>query len=203
MLHHRTFDGTREVSTERNAMSYEDAEATKMLATQCCVCGRPLLDATSVEVGMGPICRERYLPENSNPNRGEANKIINHCANNMAHPSVIEANCEALRELGFEVLADTIASRMELKSRVIVTVNSYERLGVKGLLVTTPFRRKATATWRQVFGRKWLPHEEANFVPRFSAQAVIRLLDEHFPGYIIKGDYFAPEHFAPEEDPPF
>ena len=38
-------------------MSYENAPATKMLATNCCCCGRPLVDSMSVELGIGPECR--------------------------------------------------------------------------------------------------------------------------------------------------
>ena len=38
---------------------YTDAPATDLLATRCAACGRPLLDAASVEAGMGPICRGR------------------------------------------------------------------------------------------------------------------------------------------------
>jgi hypothetical protein len=41
-------------------MSYESAPATKMLATQCACCGRPLVDAASIEAGMGPICRKQH-----------------------------------------------------------------------------------------------------------------------------------------------
>lgn len=37
--------------------TYENAPATLMLATHCCVCGRPLLDSDSVEMGIGPTCR--------------------------------------------------------------------------------------------------------------------------------------------------
>ena len=40
--------------------SYETAPATRMLATQCAVCARPLLDAVSVETGIGPHCRAKY-----------------------------------------------------------------------------------------------------------------------------------------------
>lgn len=40
-------------------MSYEHAASTKLLATHCAYCGRPLRDADSVEMGMGPICRSR------------------------------------------------------------------------------------------------------------------------------------------------
>jgi len=31
-----------------------------MLATHCAVCSRPLVDAASVEAGMGPDCRDRH-----------------------------------------------------------------------------------------------------------------------------------------------
>ena len=41
-------------------MSYESAPATAMLATHCAACGRPLLDADSVEAGLGPECRKRH-----------------------------------------------------------------------------------------------------------------------------------------------
>ena len=42
-------------------MTYEDAPATKMLRVGCACCGRALLDAESVESGMGPVCREKNL----------------------------------------------------------------------------------------------------------------------------------------------
>jgi len=41
-------------------MSYENAPATILLATNCACCGRPLVDATSVETGVGPDCRRKY-----------------------------------------------------------------------------------------------------------------------------------------------
>ena len=59
-------------------MSYVNAPATKMLATHCCVCHRPLLDAKSVELGIGPDCLKRHgfnidVPE---VDRVEANFIV-------------------------------------------------------------------------------------------------------------------------------
>lgn len=41
-------------------MSYENAPATRMLATHCASCGRPLVDSVSVNTGMGPDCRKRH-----------------------------------------------------------------------------------------------------------------------------------------------
>lgn len=40
--------------------SYVNAPATKMLATNCACCGRPLVDAHSVETGVGPDCRKMH-----------------------------------------------------------------------------------------------------------------------------------------------
>lgn len=39
--------------------NYETAPSTILLATHCALCARPLGDAYSVEVGMGPVCREK------------------------------------------------------------------------------------------------------------------------------------------------
>lgn len=39
---------------------YESAPATKLVATHCAVCARPLVDAVSVETGIGPDCRKKH-----------------------------------------------------------------------------------------------------------------------------------------------
>lgn len=41
-------------------MNYANTPACRLLATHCACCGRPLLDAKSVEFGIGPDCRVRY-----------------------------------------------------------------------------------------------------------------------------------------------
>lgn len=59
-------------------MSYEHAPATRLLATHCVACGRALVDAKSVEAGMGPDCRERhgYEDEGSEEQRAEMNRRV-------------------------------------------------------------------------------------------------------------------------------
>lgn len=42
-------------------MSYETAPVTQMVATHCCICGRALCDADSIEIGIGPVCRAKYV----------------------------------------------------------------------------------------------------------------------------------------------
>jgi len=41
-------------------MSYENAPATRLVATHCACCGRDLVDAQSVEAGVGPVCRRTH-----------------------------------------------------------------------------------------------------------------------------------------------
>lgn len=43
-----------------HSMSYENAINTRQMATRCVFCGRPLVDAVSVEAGAGPDCRAKY-----------------------------------------------------------------------------------------------------------------------------------------------
>lgn len=91
-------------------MGYEDAAATKILATKCACCGRPLVDSKSVETGVGPICRKKYgysaeVPENV---RSLANKIIHRLACDVSQGTVNGATMEAveqLQALGFDKIA--------------------------------------------------------------------------------------------------
>jgi hypothetical protein len=41
-------------------MHYSHTEACQLIATHCACCGKPLLDAKSVEFGIGPDCRRNY-----------------------------------------------------------------------------------------------------------------------------------------------
>jgi hypothetical protein len=41
-------------------MTYENATATKFLATHCACCGKALVDADSVQAGVGPDCRAMH-----------------------------------------------------------------------------------------------------------------------------------------------
>jgi len=44
----------------RSSMGYENAPATILLATHCAVCSRPLVDAESIERGIGPDCAKKH-----------------------------------------------------------------------------------------------------------------------------------------------
>jgi hypothetical protein len=42
-----------------------EVERWNKVATHCCVCGLPLVDATSIEFGIGPVCRRKYNYEDA------------------------------------------------------------------------------------------------------------------------------------------
>ena len=57
-------------------MDYTNAPATALVATHCALCGRALLDAASVESGMGPTCRARVLRDAPTEHRAEVNALV-------------------------------------------------------------------------------------------------------------------------------
>lgn len=66
-------------------MCYTNAPACEMLATHCVVCGRPLVDAESVECGVGPDCRA-----NSGLETGIADATRT-AANRLTHEAAVAA----------------------------------------------------------------------------------------------------------------
>jgi len=55
------------------------------IATTCCVCGADLVDATSIEFGIGPVCRKKYDYEDAYAVTDEtAKKIAEYMAEHPA-----------------------------------------------------------------------------------------------------------------------
>lgn len=94
-------------------MSYENAPATKLLATACACCGRALVDAVSVETGIGPDCREKYGVhfDTTNEAHVEANALVFQVARKGMTAKDAQPIFDRLAALGFNVLADRIAKR--------------------------------------------------------------------------------------------
>jgi hypothetical protein len=140
---------------------YENAPATKMLATHCAACGRPLVDSVSVEVGMGPDCRKKYgynavVDEEL---RSQANKLIYKIAlarsGSGTDLGAVQA-IRSLRDLGFDKLAEICLKRC----RVVVIE---ERGSV--LAVSTPYSEEAADGFRAIPGRRWDREAKVNLVP--------------------------------------
>jgi len=155
--------------------NYEDAPATKMVATHCCCCGRALVDAESVETGIGPVCREKYgfVGVSVSPEaRAEANKLVYQIA---CAPTESAALILRLRELGFQKLADRIADCAK-------TACEAELVNGEIRLYTTKDAKtietiKTTSDW--VRGqRRWDPTNRCWALDERAARAVVPALEQ-------------------------
>ncbi len=154
-------------------MTYEAAPATKMIATHCAVCARPLLDSESVERGIGPDCAKKHgfskaqgepnwlavgvalseLPEGSVEQklietadaRKLANLLVHRIACDQAGPAV-NAYTNAIHAAGFVKLAERIAKRVA--PIAVEVVGSY-------LMVKAPYSESAVIAFRAIPGKSW------------------------------------------------
>ncbi len=174
-------------------MSYENSPACKLIATDCCVCGRDLVDSVSVEAGIGPVCRDKYgyaevqlepdwdeyrrlmsdVPRingwsPSDPPQRLANVITHRIATNIAAPTV-RRDILALGALGFSTLAEKLAERVSGALVVEITI-------INGGLLTlkTPYDPRLIDELRRVRGRRW---DSAQKVNTFPATSEPELLD--------------------------
>jgi hypothetical protein len=186
---------------------YVNAPATKMLATNCGICGRPLVDALSVQRGIGPECYEHVennfvnIPENV---RKQANELIHKAAIVAQNGEIVavQAIADQIRALGLDKLADKVGKRFRNADRYAEIVISIEGDDYR---VETPFRRGAKeefiAAWRNIPGRRF--HNAANYVPVVQKQALFKLLKRFFGGKFAKGPkglFRIPEpDFEPEQ----
>jgi len=97
-------------------MSYQNSAACQIVATHCACCGKPLVDAKSVELGIGPVCRKKYGFDIDVPNavRKEANSIVYALAVAVSTALVTLQTLElvtALALLGFQKIADIFTFR--------------------------------------------------------------------------------------------
>lgn len=155
--------------------SYEAAPATLLLATHCACCGRPLVDAVSVETGVGPDCRARhgYLADAAPEARAEANALVHAIAVEQTGPGVLAATAR-LAALGFVKLAARVADRLGQGAVSVRRHPCGERL-----IVVAPYDAEAVAAWRGLPGRRW--EGGANVVPCGSEAALRALLAAHYP----------------------
>lgn len=160
-------------------MGYETAPATKMLATHCCCCGRPLVDAVSVDWGIGPDCRKKhgYNIEVAPEARARANQIVHAIACNPEGTQVLD-RCAELRVLGFEKLASVIEKRT-------VTVRLVQEGTV--FLVHTAYDAQFVDDMRKISNARWNKENKAWQVPTFAREALWKALCKAYPGALALG----------------
>jgi hypothetical protein len=164
-------------------MSYENAPACVMLETRCCSCGKPLLDSMSVELGIGPDCREMYTGGITEEQRVVCNRLTHDAAVAASEGNIVRVRqiAEQIGTLGLTTLAKKVAERFvnaERMAKVKITQTGHS------LRVKTPFRRSQkdefVAAWRTIPGRRY--ERGINVVPVASKRELWGLLRQFFPG---------------------
>lgn len=180
-------------------MSYLDAPAVGLVATSCCVCGRPLLDAESLASGIGPVCADKtgYGRAGLDPAvRGEVNRLVFELAAYGRDVRAVE-RLARLRELGFGALVvrveERLAALVEIRTalvdgsspvRVFAEFPKVEDKGAFDSLVVD-LRRVPGRRWEEVPGVKG----RRNTFPRTPEASVAfrQVLARHFPGRVVGG----------------
>lgn len=165
-------------------MSYENAPATQLVATDCACCGRPLVDAKSVEIGMGPHCRKRHgldIPC-SDEVRAQANKLVHGIALDRSRGvsvGTLQA-VEQLRALGFDKLASILQDRL-------ADIKLVEAEGQ--IRIFAPYSEAALPAFRSLPGRRWNAEAKCNTVPATAEakRALWALLKTHYAGKLGMG----------------
>ena len=174
---------------------YTQTPACRLLATNCVCCGRALVDAVSVEMGIGPECRNGIFPDGIDEcDRKVANEHVHAAAvaAQNGHVAKVIEIAGYIRDLGFGELADKVERRFKEGVKRVAKKADIVIEEVDGyMLVTTPYRRGDAeafkAAWRAIPGRRYIFKRRANEVPVSSKAAVWELLKKFFPGKWGKG----------------
>jgi len=169
-------------------MSYLNAPATKMMATNCVSCGRPLVDAKSVEIGMGPECRKGLEGNIEDSVREDANKYVFEAAlaaQKGFAEKVLEI-ADKIDELGLPTLASKVRYRFKgLRNpnrKIDIVIEEVDGM----LKVKTPYRRgradEFVKAWRGIAGRRY--RDGANYVPLSQKDKVLEILIDFFPNKV-------------------
>jgi len=198
------------MSNMNNANGYENAPATLMIAVNCACCARPLLDAVSVETGMGPVCRKKHgfntpdsvvellavvstlasiLPGEVylsvvggvSTAREAANKIVHRIAC-LGLGVEVAPLLLALAELGFTKLAGIMTARA---ATVVITRTETT------VEVVAPFSEEFNARVRNIPTRRWVKNANGkggrNVIAAAHAKALFEVLVKSFPGATAHG----------------
>jgi hypothetical protein len=195
-------------SNASHSSDYTAAPATALVATGCACCGKDLVDAESVEAGMGPWCRKNHgygkasLPADWDAAKKALGEVefaqvfaradlgmglddtARRAANILVHriaclaPGNINRRVIALSALGFETLAGRIA--MRLGGVRVEEDGNY-------LVVYAPKRSPFNATAHVIRGIRRDRKRGAHLVPIAARTELWALFRRAFRGYLIVG----------------
>ena len=171
-------------------MSHDNAPATKLVATHCAACGRPLIEAESLVLGVGPICVKRYaLPAEQYEARVRANELIYQIAalqkSDWLRVRTLLVELHALPRYG--TLARKIQDRLQPKAQLSLKAVGQE------LHLYAPYNPGTLADLRAITGRRFVRGVDAkgkevcyNAVPQSQKRALWTLLQKHYEGVALE-----------------
>jgi len=181
--------------TEQDITDWKQLLSTKAMGATCFRCGRPLRDAVSQEMGIGPTCRTKLgieVDPDLAVGRAEANVLIWAMLDAPLDRRLdVDRGCDRLEKLGFgsattlrerfrKVLDDEREALAKIPTKVTIKVNQN-----RDWVVVTPYNRDAVAGFQAIPGRKW--NGSANVIPRKEAEALHELLKKHWAGEMCEG----------------
>ncbi len=189
--------------------TYENAPALDLVATRCCACGRPLLDAASVEIGMGPVCRGRAgldgvgtgadwervagllrntgIELDTADARRVANRIVHRIAADQG-AAMVPALLTALEALGFATVATAIREHLRPVAPRVEVAAEGDRLAVTFSGLDSDAFAALVAALRAVPGRRYDGARKVNTIPAGARGALWQALRAALPaGTIVTG----------------
>lgn len=184
-------------------MTYETAPSTLLIASNCAACGRALRDASSVESGMGPECREKhgYGLSEGEPSWSRAEGLLRAAghelpagwgsnahavANVLVHRCAVEqrkaplALAAAIEALGYRRLGARLMERLLEDATITV-----ERVGEE-LAVRAPFNADFNREIVYVRGQRFDRQTMRRFVPAAARRELWAALKKTFePGTLV------------------
>ncbi len=169
--------------------AYLNAPQTRLLATHCCICGKALCDAISVELGCGPECRSGATGGIQQWQQDLANKLTHEAAIAAQIGNIERVNeiADEIQRLGLPVLAGKLRGRFDMVTKRKVTFKiEIDYIAAEGFFfVRTPYKRSCErefkAAWRAIPNQFWRG-EKGHAVPVAQKAKVWALLKEFFPG---------------------
>jgi len=175
---------------------YENARATKLLATHCLMCNRPLVDATSVETGLGPECRKKhgfleaqtapqwelvaqfcppeYMFREGETAREVVNRLVYHAALGMDKDKLCRV-ISAIRWLGYTKMADRLMSRLgDVKVEVVGGT----------IEVSAPYSDRFLYETKWM-GRRWDPKRKVTIFPEGVRHRVWEAIRASYAGKML------------------
>ena len=188
--------------------TYETSPACILVATHCCVCGKLLVEADSVNTGIGPKCAKRthyghfdkepdifkaatllneigVVIELVDPHKA-ANQLVYTIAANQGNLPLVRKLTEVVFLMGYTVLANVLRKRF---APVTFTVQT------EGDLLFASFEAKGDENFnlaldliRTVPGKRWVKERKGNTFPLNSRGPLWATLKKLPKGSVVEGD---------------